>query len=169
MLFESWDQLTRTLVMGFSSYFCLVVLLRASGKRTLSKMNMFDFVVTIALGSTLASVITSKTVTLSQGVLALGLLIFLQFIITFLEVRSAWFKSLIKAQPTLLFSDGQFDEKALRRERVAKAEAYAAMREAGTLDMNKVTAIILETDGTISVIKDSELNESIVSQHNLQV
>ena len=169
MLFENWDQLIRTLVMGFSSYLCLVVLLRASGKRTLSKMNMFDFVVTIALGSTLASVIISKNVTLSQGVLALGLLIFLQFAITFLEVRSPWFRSLVKAQPTLLFYQGKFDEDALKRERVAKAEAYAAMRESGTMNLDKVAAIILETDGTISVIKGDELTSSMLDQHHLQV
>ncbi len=59
----------------------LIVMLRISGKRTLSKMNAFDFVVTVALGSTLATVFLSKDVVLAEGLLELALLIGLQWIV----------------------------------------------------------------------------------------
>jgi uncharacterized membrane protein YcaP (DUF421 family) len=75
MLFGGWQPLLRTLVVGALAYLVLVSLLRLSGKRTLAKMNAFDFVVTVALGSTLATILLSKSVTLAQGSLALALLI----------------------------------------------------------------------------------------------
>lgn len=75
-------------MLGVLSYTALVVLLRTSGKRTLSKMDAFDFVVTIALGSTLASVMLSKNTSWAQGVVAFGLLITLQYAVTWLSVRS---------------------------------------------------------------------------------
>jgi uncharacterized membrane protein YcaP (DUF421 family) len=106
MYFEDWQGLVRVLVVGAAAYVALIFLLRISGKRTLSKMNAFDFVVTVALGSTLATVLLSKQVPLAEGVLALGLLIFLQFIITWLSVRSPAVSSLIKAEPRLLFFKG---------------------------------------------------------------
>ena len=55
MFFDSWAGLGRVLVVGVLAYSALVLLLRISGKRTLTKMNAFDLVVTVALGSTLAT------------------------------------------------------------------------------------------------------------------
>ena len=69
LFFSGWGVLARTVILGVTSYAALVFLLRASGKRTLSKMNMFDFVITVAFGSTLASMLVSKNVALAQGVL----------------------------------------------------------------------------------------------------
>ena len=57
MWFDSWDSLLRVIAGGFAAYASLVVLLRVSGKRTLSKLNAFDLVVTVALGSTLATML----------------------------------------------------------------------------------------------------------------
>ncbi len=75
MLFDSWLSLGRTAVVGVLAYLALVLLLRVSGKRTLSKMNAFDLVVTVALGSTLATVLLSTDVALATGILAFTLLI----------------------------------------------------------------------------------------------
>ena len=67
MFFDSWASLGRTAVVGILAYVALVLLLRVSGKRTLSSMNAFDLVVTVALGSTLASVFLSSSVPLARG------------------------------------------------------------------------------------------------------
>ncbi|MCA9113241.1 MAG: hypothetical protein KDA52_25030, partial [Planctomycetaceae bacterium] len=65
MLFSGWDSLVRTLVVGVLAYVALVILLRISGKRTLSKLNAFDLVVTVALGSTLATVLLNRNIALA--------------------------------------------------------------------------------------------------------
>ena len=84
MFFQSWSSLAATAITGVSAYIALIVTLRLSGKRTLAKMNAFDFVVTVALGSTLATVLLSKDVPLAEGVLAFALLIALQFAVAWL-------------------------------------------------------------------------------------
>ena len=86
-LFGGWPTVARTAVVGVPAYAALVLLLRLSGKRTLSKFNAFDFVVTVALGSTLASVLISNSVALAQGVTAFVVLLGLQFAFTWLWVR----------------------------------------------------------------------------------
>lgn len=84
----------------------MVLLLRVSGKRTLTKMNAFDLVVTVALGSTLATVLLTKSVALAEGLTAFVLLIFLQFVLTWLSVRSRAVGRLVKSEPTLLVYQG---------------------------------------------------------------
>lgn len=67
MFFDSWATLFRTFLVGVMAYVILAAFLRVSGKRTLSKMNAFDLIVTVALGSTLATVLLSKAPIPSLG------------------------------------------------------------------------------------------------------
>ena len=152
MFFESWAGILRTLVIGTLAYGALVALLLISGKRTLTKLNAFDLVITVALGSTLATVLLSKDVTLAEGVAAFVLLIGLQFIVTWSSVRWAAFSRLVKADPTLLFYQGRMLERPLRQQRVTESEVRAVIRATGHSVMDEVEAVILETDGSFSVL-----------------
>ena len=155
MFFDDWYGLTRILIIGILAYAAVIFWLRISGKRTLSKWNAFDFVVTIALGSTLATVIMSKDIAFAEGVLALGLLVGLQFVITWLSVRFNWAEHLVKGSPTLLFDEGEFLREAMKRQRVAEDEVLMAIRAQGIAAIEEVEAVVLETDGSFSVIKKS--------------
>ena len=153
IFFESWAGLGRVVVIGVLAYAALVVLLRISGKRTLAKMNAFDFVVTVALGSTLATVLLSKDVALAEGVLAFAVLIGLQYLLAWLGRRSERIEALIKSEPALLLYRGRFIERAMRQERLAQIEVLAAIRKQGISDVEEVEAVVLETDGSFSVIR----------------
>ncbi|MDP8925647.1 MAG: DUF421 domain-containing protein, partial [Actinomycetota bacterium] len=155
MFFDSWLSLGRTAIVGVLAYLALVFLLRVSGKRTLSKMNAFDLVVTVALGSTLATVLLSQSVSLVNGVLAFALLIGLQFAITWLSVRSPTVRNFAKAEPTLLLHQGRFLRRAMKLERVTEAEILAALRGQGIASVEEVEAVVLETDSSFSVVRTS--------------
>lgn len=152
MFFSSATTLIRTLVVGVLAYVSLVLLLRVSGRRTLSKMNAFDLVVTVALGSTFATILLSRDVSLAQGVLALALLIALQYAVTWSSVRVAWVRKLVTGEPALLFYRGRFLGEALRKARVTEAELRAAVRASGSASLEGIEAVVLETDGSFSVI-----------------
>jgi uncharacterized membrane protein YcaP (DUF421 family) len=160
MLFDTWDALIRIVVVGVLAYVGLVLFLRVSGKRTLSKMNAFDLVVTVALGSTLATVLLSKTVALAEGVLAFAVLILLQFVVTWVSVRSPMVRRLVKNEPRLLLYDGRFLQDAMQSERISESEVLAAVRERGMGDLQKVGAAVLETDGNVTVISRSALGSA---------
>ena len=153
MFFASWTGPLRVLVVGTLAYAALVVLLRVSGKRTLSKMNAFDLVVTVALGSTFATVLLSKSVALVEGVLAFALLILLQLAMTWLSVRSEAFQGFVKARPRLLLHRGRLLPAALGEERVTEEEVRAALRARGVASLEEAGAVVLETDGSFSVLK----------------
>jgi uncharacterized membrane protein YcaP (DUF421 family) len=156
MFFDGWFPILKTLVSGVVAYVLLILLLRLCGKRTLSKWNAFDYVVTIALGSTLATILLSKEITIVQGVTGLVVLVLLQFVVTWLSVRSDIFSGLVKAKPTLLFWHGEFQSEALRRTRVTDEEVRAALRNKGFAYLDQAKAAVLETDGSFSVIGKEE-------------
>lgn len=154
IFFDSWESIFRTFVITILAYVILIIMLRVSGKRTLSKMNSFDFIVTIALGSTLATVLLNKNVALADGALALFLLIMLQYLITWLSYRSHTVKSLVKATPSLLVYKGELLEHVMKKERVTHEEVYAKAREKGFSSLKDVDAVVMETDGSLTIISD---------------
>ena len=151
--FTGWSSIGRVLMVGVLAYIVLVLFLRMSGKRTLAKMNAFDLVVTVALGSVLSATVLSVTVPLLDGAVALALLIALQFGVAWASLRAGWFRRMVKSRPTLLLRDGSFLEDAMRRERVDRDEVLAAIRTSGIGAMNEVAAVVLETDGSFSVLR----------------
>lgn len=153
MFFNSWDSLIHTLIIGTFGYIGIIILMRISGKRTLSKWNSFDFIITIAFGSMLASLMLSTNTSLAQGILGIAMLVLFQFIITWISVRSNLFQGWVKGQPTLLLFQGEFQHHAMRHQRVTEGEVLAALRENGMAALEDAEAVILETDGSFSVIK----------------
>jgi len=158
--FLNWAELGRTIIIAILAYIALILLLRISGKRTLSKLNAFDLIVTVAFGSTLATVMMSQDVALAEGVLAFAILIGLQFVITWLSVQSKSISKLVKAEPKLLFCDGNFIEIAMKNERLTRGEVRAAVRSSGAASMSQIHAVVLETDGSLSVIKSDGASDN---------
>lgn len=159
MWFDSWSDIGRVLAVGAAAYLTLVMTLRVSGKRTLAKLNAFDFVVTIALGSTLATILLNTTVSWSEGATALALLAALQFAVAWSTVRLRRTRSVMTAGPTLLLCDGTPRYDALRLQRVTLDELRQSVRGVGTGDLRAVAAVVLETDGTLSVITTSQFGD----------
>ena len=153
MIFDTWFGLLRVLVVGTAAYAALVLLLRASGKRTLAKLNAFDLVVTVALGSTLATVLLSKDVALAEGLLTFALLAGLQYAVAWLSVRSPRFSGLVKSEPSLPLHRGRFLDEAMRQQRVTRDEVVSALRSSGLARPEDAAAAVLETDGSLSVVE----------------
>ncbi len=152
MFFQGWQGVVRTLLVGVLAYACVVLFLRISGKRTLAKLNAFDLVVTVALGSTLSSILLQQSIGLARGVAALALLILMQYLVTFLSVRSRAFARAVRSEPALLVRDGEWCPAAMKRQRITREEVESAMRSEGVRDVASAAAVILESDGTVSVI-----------------
>lgn len=152
MWFDNWAGLARVLLIGLAAYLALIVLLRLSGKRTLSKLNAFDLVVTVALGSTFATVLLSKDVALAEGLMAFAVLIFGQYAAAKLSVRFDAVHRALKSDPQVLVFQGQVLDGALRRERVTLDEVKAVVRGAGLSSLEQAGAVVLESDGSFHVL-----------------
>lgn len=161
IFFDSWQGLIRAVVAGVLAYVWLIAFIRISGKRTLSKLNAFDLIVTVALGSTLANVLLSEDVSILEGIVGLSLLVALQFAVAWLSVRFSIVSRMVKSNPRLLFYRGEYQWEVMRRERVVESEILQSIRAQGIASLGDVEAVVLETDGTLAVVKRSdEITES---------
>ena len=164
MWFDSWTDILRTVAVGSAAYFTLVAVLRLSGKRTLSQLNAFDFVVTVAIGSTLATILLSADVSWSEGAAALALLALLQLVVAWTSSRWPRTRNALTGEPVLLLRDGQLQHEALLRNRVAESEVRQAIRSSGSGGFSDIAAVVLETNGKLSVISKGSWGDGAALQ-----
>jgi uncharacterized membrane protein YcaP (DUF421 family) len=162
LFFDGWAPLLRVLVVGLASYAALIVMLRLSGKRTLSRMNAYDMVVTMALGSIITKAMLTRDQSIAESVLAIFLLIAFQYGLSVAACRWAWFRNLVTATPTVLYHDGMFLDAELRRERVTRPEIEAAVHEKGIPGMDGVSTVILGSNGQFSVLPKDPSKPTVV-------
>lgn len=159
MWFDTWSDVLRVSLVGPASYAALVLILHTSGKRTLAKLNAFDLIVTVALGSTLATILLSTDVSWAEGVVALGVLALLQLLVATLTSRLPVARGVLTVGPTLVLQDGQMLHDALRSQRLTEAEVRQAIRGTGIGDVAAVAAVVLESDGSLSVISADQAGD----------
>jgi uncharacterized membrane protein YcaP (DUF421 family) len=153
MIFDGWKSVYRAFLMCLLAYPFLLLILRLFGKRSITQVNLFDFIITITYGATLSSVLTSSTVSLAKGAVVLLMLTFLQFIIAKSTAKSKTIDQIIKASPSFLYHDGRFFEKEMQKQRIRKDDVRAKVRNEGMGSFDNIEAIVLEGDGSLSVIK----------------
>lgn len=133
---------------------------RIAGLRSFSKMSGFDFAMTVAVGSLMATTAVVQ-VSLGAGLLALAVLYLLQVAIALLR-RFAFMKKIIDNQPVLLLKNGTFIESNMIASRVTRGDIISKLREANVKDVRLVQAVVLETTGDISVMYGGEAMDSML-------
>ncbi len=136
----------------------VVILVRLVGLRSFSKMTNFDFVMTVAVGSLLASAgQATEWKGFAQIMLSMAALFLVQIVTARLRKSSDAVEDIMQNDPILLMRDGEIIQSALTETRVAESDLIAKLREANAIDMSKVKAVVLETTGDISVLHGDDV------------
>lgn len=141
------------IVTTLALYTTLLLFTRLAGLRTFAKMSSFDFAITVAMGSLLASSILTKNPPLLQAIVALASLFMLQYIVSRLRHDHHRVQELLDNQPMLLMAGSRYIEAHLAEARVTKDEVRNKLRGAGVINYDQVLAVVLETTGDVSVLK----------------
>ncbi|MBU2921015.1 DUF421 domain-containing protein [Winogradskyella psychrotolerans] len=151
----STDGLLAIVLTAIGIYIALVILTRISGKRSFSKMSSFDFAMTVSIGSILATVIVSKSVSLQYGIIGLVLIYSLQMVVA---AARHWkpIRNLVDNKPTLLMQNGKLIKDNLKKCKVTESDVKAKLREANVIQLSEVKAVVFESTGDISVLHDAD-------------
>jgi len=165
---SSVEDILRLLISAVIVYILIIAYIRILGKRSTSELNNFDWIVTVSLGSIVASTVILKDVSVTEGGVSIFILIFLQFIVTKSMYHSEKVREIVKSTPQLLLFEGEFIEKNMKKERILKPEVYAAIRQSGLKSIKQIYAVVLETNSKISVIPNENSEELGFSLSDVQ-
>ena len=154
-LTTTWSDAIHITVSAVGILATVVVLIRLNGLRSLSKMSSFDFAVTVAVGSIVASTLLSDSASLFDGAIGVAALLLTQRIVSYARVH-AGASALVDNQPVLLMVGENMLDDALQRTRVTRDDIRGKLREANVTDLSEVYAVVLESTGDISVLHGKE-------------
>lgn len=162
---EKWFNISSTAIIGIliSSivvYIAVIVFTRVFGKRSFSKMSSFDFAMTVAVGSLIATTILSSSVSLLEGILGLFIVYLLQLTAAYFR-RYKFFTKVIDNTPLLLMDGPKILYDNLKKARVTEGDLRAKLREANVLQLSQVQAVIFETTGDIAVLHSDKNSQPV--------
>ena len=151
LYFKDWESLQRVALAALTSFIILFIFIRIAGKRTMSKFNAFDFVVTVTLGSTLSWMIIAQ-ISIAEGALASAIIIALQYVLAKTVKASKSIEKIVNSSPIVVFYDGKYIPKAMEDEYLTYSEVRYAIRKEGYGNIEEIKAVIMEPNGDMTVI-----------------
>lgn len=136
-------------------YLTFLLLVKVFGARILSPMGGFDAILLIMVGAVAGRVIIGHPPSLAAGVLGLTTLMALVAVFGAMRhVRGA--SGMLNARPIILVAHGQLVHKALEHTHTDLEDVRAAARQAGAGSLSDIAAMVLESNGAVSVIKEGQ-------------
>ncbi|RDH09491.1 DUF421 domain-containing protein [Tsukamurella pulmonis] len=133
-------------------YATLLIVVRILGQRVLASMSSFDLVAVIAFGSVIGRAALGDMPRLGSGVVALVTLIVIQAMLG-LARRTRFGERLVTNRPVLLMAGPEILEDRLAKTHVSRSDLLTHLRQAGVRDRSEVAAVVLESRGSLSVIR----------------
>jgi uncharacterized membrane protein YcaP (DUF421 family) len=134
-------------------YLALLVVIRVAGKRELGQMTPFDLIVLLLISEAVQNAIIGGDESLTGGLVAAGLLIGTNYAVAMARDRLPWLREAVEGTPTVLMTGGRFLRKNMQKEGVEEEEIMMAARQQGVADAKNIKLAVLETDGSISVVR----------------
>ncbi|KAI6777699.1 antigen [Emericellopsis cladophorae] len=152
-------------IIGSIAVITLFVYLRLGSNRSIAPFTVFDWVVNVALGSTLAGIVNGNS--LVRGLLALATMLTFQYLISMFCTRFERLEWLVQGQPLVLVFRGKMLQSVMHKHRISCGNLNAALRQNGVANICLVECAIVEPNGSISVFTTKELENAGVSPDTL--
>jgi uncharacterized membrane protein YcaP (DUF421 family) len=138
------------------SFIVLFTFARILGKKQISHLTFFDYVVGIVIGDMASTMAIETKMKITNGLIGLVVYTFLSLIIAYCAIKSFKFRDLVESSPSILVKNGKIMEKNLFKHRMTFDDLMNGLREKDAFKLDEVEMAILETNGQISVLKKPE-------------
>ncbi len=160
---SNWTQAWLVVASSVGVTVAVIGYTRIAGLRSFSKMSSFDFAITVAFGSIIASVAVFPGARLLNGIIALGALYAFQALAAVARRRGS-FGAIIDNSPLLLMAGDEVLHDNLSRARVTENDIRGKLREANVLNYGQIRAVVFEQTGDISVLHgDGDFDPALLS------
>lgn len=143
-----WEFIVRALLV----YLALMIMVRISGKRTISQYTPFDLLVVVLLSESVSNSLSGGDESIPGGLILAATLLSLNVVFALIASRSKKAEQLIEGSPVIIGRNGKWLEDVLKAQRIGRSELESALRESDcTLD--HMAYAILEANGVIAILK----------------
>ena len=160
------------LFICFRTILVLIILFfiaKMLGKKQVSQLNLFDYIVGITIGSIAADISLDLEKNLLAGIISLLLYGTIAYIISKVTMRSIILRRFITGVPTILMENGKIIESGLKKSKIDINDLLAEARTQGYFDLNEISYSIMEINGSISFLPNEKDKPSSKSDVNAKI
>jgi uncharacterized membrane protein YcaP (DUF421 family) len=150
--YPTWHMVVRGTVV----YWFLLLVFRFVLRRDLGSMGVADLLFVVLVADASSNAMQGEYKSISDGLVVLCTLVAWNFGLDWLSYRSAIVSKLLEPTPEVLVKHGRLNRRALRREMISTDELLGKLREQGIERLDEVRIARLESDGQLSVFKQSK-------------
>ena len=142
-----FEVIFRSIIM----FVIVLIALRATGKRGVKQLSIFETVIIIALGSAAGDPMFYEDVGIVPALIVFMTIILLYRGVTWLTGKSKWFETMLEGKTVCLIKDGQFSITEFKKESLAQDEFFSELRIKSIEHLGQIKNAYLETSGEVSV------------------
>ncbi|MFL0251457.1 YetF domain-containing protein [Clostridium neuense] len=146
------NTLLNTAIRSVVVYIIAMFLARLMGKKLISQMTFFDFVIGVSMGSIIANSIVGQTFTSVSAIVSFIILSVLVIATGYMHIKSFKLRKIINSTPDILIDNGNIVETNMKSNRITISELMMKLREKNIFNIANVEFAIMETDGELSVL-----------------
>ena len=140
---------------GITSIVVLFILSKVMGRKQVSQLNVFDYIIGISIGSIAAEMTLNNEIDFFEGVFAISIYAVFAYLITLLTNKSIIARRLLIGCPTVLIEDGKLNYKALKKSKLDLNDFLQEVRIQGYFNLSEIEFAIMEANGQVSFLPKS--------------
>ena len=144
------------IIKGFMSLIFLFLIIKLLGKKQVSQLNVFDYVIGISLGNLAAEMTINSDISIINGFIAMAIYGSCSLFVSFITNKSIIARRLISGVPIVLIENGKISKKQLKKVKLDVNDLLQDAREDGIFDISKVETAIMEVSGKVTFLLKTE-------------
>ncbi|PJI10457.1 MULTISPECIES: DUF421 domain-containing protein [Clostridium] len=157
------------LIRSMAVYILALFFTRLMGRKLISQMTFFDFVMGVSMGAIIANAIVGKKFTSLSAITAFVILSILTIAAGYLDIKSFRLRKLINSEPVTVVENGTIVEENMRKVKLTINELMMKLREKNAFNVADVEFAIMEKDGELSVLPKAEKQPLTPKHMNIPV
>ena len=142
-----------SVIRGLCVYLFLLIVLRVSGKRSISSMTPFDFVLILILSETVQQAMIDNDNSMTNAMLLVVTLIGFDILLSILKMKIPALARAIDSTPVVIMKQGELERSRMKAERVEADEILSAARaQEGISRLDQIDYAVVEQDGRITIV-----------------
>ena len=165
----NFEELLDVTIRALSSLIALFLVTKLLGKKQVTQLSLFDYVIGISIGNFAAEMTINLETNEINGIWAVILFGLVAYLITYLTMKSMRLRRFFMGTPTVIIQNGKILKKSLKKVKFDINDMLEEIREAGYFDISQIKYAVMEADGKFSILPYPDYRPLTPKDMNLKV
>ena len=147
----------------------LFLVIKLLGKKQISELNIFDYIIGLSLGNIAAEMTVNDDITIMEGIVSMTVYGIFSLFVSFITEKSIWARRLITGEPVVIMENGKISREQLKKCKIDINDLLQDARESGYFDISEIDYAVMEPSGKISFLPKGKYHPVTPSDMKLKV